>query len=166
MVQLTAYLALRNEIKLIRHGHYAPRGITEIDGARLEKIINEIDELHSDSEGGVYRTRNAVAFSIGPERSRNPKRSAQLFEGIHGIIKRYDIDAGIYANLGGAFGEIRQKPKKDTAKAIKHAEELMNEIFYRDPAIHILWQDARHNPKKALEATLGHYRRDLQSEVW
>ena len=105
--------------------------LSEEDKCRLRRIIEEVNQLRSLSDR-FYDPDSLVGSNIllqgGVERilerSTNPRRSGELFEQIHDVLKKYPIRPQVYMNLRTAFEELHLQPSEDTSHAIDYFNQV------------------------------------------
>ncbi|MDP2925306.1 MAG: hypothetical protein Q8N99_02960 [Nanoarchaeota archaeon] len=109
--------------------------LSDKDKSRLRKIIEEVNQLR-DKLSDCFHDPDTI---IGPnvhlsggverilERSTNPIRSGELFEEIHGILKKYPIRPEVYLPFGRAFEELGLQPSEDTCRAINYFRQIKDE---------------------------------------
>ncbi len=128
-VKLSSYLWLRNNylVPFTRGERDTGRYMKPEERAELKKIIDGIDELH-----GISYSEQRNQPLVGPnvvlsgyteiiERSSDPKRSGELFQRVHEILKDHLVDINVYRNLGGAFRELGIEPPEEIKIAIDYA---------------------------------------------
>jgi len=106
--------------------------MSEEDKEKLRKIIKEADQLRDKLSDHFYDpdpvTKPNVHLQGGVERilerSTDPSRSRELFEEIHGILKKYKVRPDVYRNLGRAFEELHIQPSIDTSRAINYFNQV------------------------------------------
>lgn len=108
--------------------------LEEPDKKLLEETIRELDVLHDSSD--QYEDPTPI---IGPnvvlpgvtriiDYSTNRQRSAELYEVLHQIFRRYLVSTRLYVSLGYVFEHIKITPQPDTAAAIEFAKGKEKEL--------------------------------------
>lgn len=106
--------------------------LREEDKQKLRKIITEVNQLRDTLSDRFHDPDLVVGSNVVLqggverilERSTDPKRSRELFEEIHGVLRKYQVRPQVYINLGRAFGELHVQPSKDTSRAIDYFRQV------------------------------------------
>lgn len=134
-IQLSAYLSLRNNDFKQMIEHPASR-LRKEDRSKLRPILEELDKLHDLSD-----MANDDTLAMGPnpsmplvvvpiqrrvlERSRNRKRSGELYLEVHRILRENFVNPEVYERLLNAHEELSIEPyDEDFKKAFEYATEL------------------------------------------
>lgn len=112
---------------------------------KLAALLEELASLDLSS-----KVSGSIGLTI--EKSRNRRRSGQIYEHIFDIVSPYTVPANFYPRLGDAFKELSLNPAQDTSLAIEYGSRIARIDDSQGTHTRVNWAAANHRPRAYIDA--------------